>query len=120
VILVDTSVWADHFRVGDRRLSELLEQQQVLTHPFVIGELACGRLRHRSRVLADLERLPMAPLADHREVLALIERRSLAGTGIGWVDAHLLASALIARAFLWTKDRTLERQARRLGLSPAA
>ncbi len=120
MILVDTSVWVDHFRAGNRRLGALLEEQQVLGHPFVVGELACGRLRHRARVLGDLERLPMAPVATHAEVLALIERRSLAGSGIGWVDAHLLASALIARAFLWTLDRTLERQARRLGISPAA
>jgi predicted nucleic acid-binding protein len=117
VILVDTSVWAAHFRVGHRDLSTLLEQQQVLGHPFVIGELVCGRLPHRTRTLADLARLPAAPVAEHDEVLALIERHRLMGTGLGWVDAHLLASSFLARAPLWTLDRALGAQARRLGVS---
>jgi predicted nucleic acid-binding protein len=117
VILVDTSVWAAHFRGGRRDLSLLLEHQQVLGHPFVIGELSCGRLPHRKRTLADLAQLPAAPVAVQDEVLDLIERHRLMGTGLGWVDAHLLASSFLARAPLWTLDRALGGQARRLGVS---
>ena len=117
MILVDTSVWAAHFRSGRPDLSMLLEQQQVLGHPFVIGELACGRLPHRTQALADLAQLPAAPVAVQDEVLELIERHRLTGTGLGWVDAHLLASSFLARAPLWTLDRALGAQARRLGVS---
>lgn len=117
MILVDTSVWAAHFRSGRRDLSTLLEQQQVLGHPFVIGELACGRLPHRAQALADLAQLPAAPVAVQDEVLELIDRHRLMGTGLGWVDAHLLASSFLARAPLWTLDRTLGAHARRLGVS---
>lgn len=86
----------------------------MLVHPFVFGELACGNLRARATILGYLRNLPEASVADHDEVLALVERRGLAGTGIGWIDAHLLASALIAGASLWTLDKGLATQARRL------
>ena len=117
MILVDTSVWADHFRAGNRRLGILVDRQQVLGHPFVIGELACGQLPRRAQILADLAHLQAAPLADQEEVLGLIDRHQLMGTGIGWVDAHLLASTLLARGRIWTLDRALWLQARRLGLA---
>lgn len=117
MILADSSVWVDHFRRANARLSSLIRDHQVLTHPFVLGELACGTLPgRRAKVLAHLGRLPAAPVAEHGEVMALLERRGLSGSGIGWIDAHLLASALLASASLWTLDRPLRRVASTLGV----
>lgn len=108
MILVDTSVWVDHLRHGNQVLSRLLEGNEVLVHPFVIGELACGNLANRRDILALLSRLPAAPLADQDEVLLLIDQRRLMGRGIGFIDAHLLAATLLATdARLWTRDRRL-------------
>jgi predicted nucleic acid-binding protein len=115
VILVDTSVWVDHLRRRNSRLAGLLDQGQVGCHPFVIGELALGGLKHRARVLDLLTELPIARTLGHQEVLAMVEERALPGSGIGWVDAHLLASALVERWPLWTLDRRLDAAARRLG-----
>lgn len=115
--LVDTSVWVDHLRYGSSTLAELLDAAQVLSHPFVIGELALGQLRQRSQVLGLLRRLPAAPHADHQEVMSLVERQGLAGSGIGWVDAHLLASARLARVRLWTFDRSLDTAASAMDLA---
>jgi len=120
VILVDTSVWIDHFRRPNDRLAEALRERQILGHPFVIGELACGILPgHRSEALIHLQRLPTAPLAQHAEVMEMVDRQRLAGSGIGWVDAHLLASAMLASATLWASNRALGRVARRLGVTPS-
>jgi predicted nucleic acid-binding protein len=118
MILVDTSVWVDHLRRGNSRLVSCLEDGEVLTHPFVIGELALGRLSRRSEILDLLGNLPGATVALHHEVLAMIEDRSPAGSGLGWVDAHLLASALLSDASLWALDRQLAAAASRLGLAP--
>lgn len=107
MILVDTSVWIEHLRAGNRRLKALLDEEQVLTHSFVIGELACGTLRNRTEVMALLEVLPQAREAEYREVLEFVERAQLHGHGIGWVDVHLLASARLSSAALWTFDRPL-------------
>ncbi|TMQ49847.1 MAG: type II toxin-antitoxin system VapC family toxin, partial [Candidatus Eisenbacteria bacterium] len=107
MILVDTSVWIDHLRSGNRTLISLLDREEVLTHPFVIGELACGRMRNRQQILELIGRLPGARVADHEEVLAFVERDRLFGRGIGWVDAHLLAAALLSHAMLFTLDRRL-------------
>lgn len=93
MILVDTSVWIDHLRAGDEGLIALLSGNQVLTHPFVIGELACGNLANRREVLRLLGDLPKAPVATHAEVLFFIEQHALMGRGIGYVDAHLIAAA---------------------------
>lgn len=117
MILVDTSVWVNHLRETDPRLKQLLFEGLVLVHPFVIGELACGNLRQRGTILDLLAALPAAPVARFGEVLDLIERRRLWGKGIGWVDAHLLASSLISRGELWTADRRLRSVAGRLGVS---
>ena len=117
MILVDTSVWIDHLRHGNARLSALLEDGLVLLHPFVVGELALGHLRRRTEVLGLLSELPLAKAAEHAEVLEFVQRHGLAGSGIGWVDAHLLASAALSRAALWTLDRRLVRAATRLALS---
>ncbi len=107
MILVDTSIWIDHLRRGNGDLISLLEKVQVFTHPFVIGELACGNLKARREILSLLKELPQARVADHHEVLQLIETRKLMGQGIGWVDAHLLAASLLTGAPLWTSDRHL-------------
>jgi predicted nucleic acid-binding protein len=108
MIVVDTSVWVDHLRAGDDGLVALLEQGRVLVHPFVIGEIACGILADRAETLDLLTNMPAAPCAEHREVLVFIEQHRLYGRGIGYVDAHLLASvALGPGSMLWTRDRRL-------------
>ena len=96
----------------------LLEESAVLAHSFVIGELALGNLAKRKEILNLLGNLPMTKVATDSEVLALIERRDLAGAGIGWIDAHLLAAALLSNASLWTFDRRLTAAAVRLGIDP--
>ena len=111
MILVDTSVWIAHFREAGSKLVHLLSEGLVMVHPFVVGELACGNLKHRDRILSDLQALPPAVPATHEEALRLVRDRKLWGTGIGWVDAHLLASALLSEAELWTLDERLDRAA---------
>jgi predicted nucleic acid-binding protein len=118
VILVDTSVWADHFRTRDIELGGLLERAMVLTHPFVIGEVALGNLRERRTTLDALRHLREARVASPAEILRLIEAERLAGSGVGYVDVHLLASArLTAGARLWTRDKRLSAAADRLGVA---
>ncbi len=112
--LVDTSVWVDHFRAANPQLQQMLVEGRVLTHPFVIGELACGNLHVRNEILGLLKELPSAEVAGHEEVLQLIDTRRLWGQGLGWIDAHLLASALLTGCELWTRDRSLHAAARRL------
>jgi len=108
LILADTSVWVDHLRRGDAQLAEFLERGAVVMHPFVIGEIACGSLADRSSILQLLQDLPMAVAADSDEVLGFIERHSLHGKGLGYVDVHLLASvALTDGTKLWTRDKRL-------------
>jgi predicted nucleic acid-binding protein len=118
MLLVDTSVWSDHLRRHDAAMARLLEGRSVLVHPFVIGELACGVFPRRDETLLLLGRLPSAPQLGHSEVLGFIERHALAGRGIGFVDMHLLASALVAGAPLWTRDRRLADAASSLGIAP--
>lgn len=115
MILADTSVWVDHLRRNNGTLASLLDRGDVACHPFVVGEIALGRLQNRRAILELLGELPTCRVAEDAEVLALIERRSLVGTGIGWVDAHLLAAALIDGRLLWTLDRRLMSVARDLG-----
>ena len=110
-MLVDTSVWIDHFRRGNQTLSTRLEDGAVWWHPFVIGELACGGLSDRDHVLALLAVLPQPPLAEHDEVLEFVDRNGLAGSGLGWIDVHLLASARLGGIGIWTLDRNLGRAA---------
>ncbi|HEV8150877.1 MAG TPA: PIN domain-containing protein [Gemmatimonadales bacterium] len=117
MILVDTSIWVAHLRMAEPRLTELLEEGEVLVHPFVLGELACGTLRRRQEVLSYLGQLDSAPLAGNEEARQLIEVRRLRGRGLGWVDIHLLASCLIARVSLWSLDRRLTRVADTLGIA---
>ena len=118
MILVDTSIWIDHFRVEDDRLSALLESRSVLMHPCVLGELALGGLHDRVGVLTDLAKLPPTLEASHEEIRRLIEAAVLYGRGIGYVDAQLLASVLLTPgAGLWTRDRRLQEAARALDVA---
>jgi len=117
VILVDTSVWIDHLRNGDSTLVKLLNTGQVLVHPFVIGELALGNLRQRDVILDTLKNMPCAKVATDEEVLALINQSKLYGIGIGYIDAHLLASVrLTPGAQLWTRDKKLRKVVNQVGL----
>lgn len=118
--LVDTSVWVDYFRGADRaaQLATLLEDDEVSLHPWVLGELALGNLgTQRHAVIDDLRRLPAATRIADREVFQLVEARHLAGRGSGWVDAHLLAAALVTGSGLWTFDRKLAQTASELGIA---
>lgn len=112
MILVDTSVWVAHLRKAEEALQSLLNEGLVLSHPFVIGELACGNLKNRDEILALLDALPKAKLASHEEVLHLVSERKLYGKGLGWVDVHLVAAALLSQSPLWTRDKTLASVAR--------
>jgi predicted nucleic acid-binding protein len=113
---VDTSVWVDHFRRGNPALEALLLDGEVPCHTFVIGELACGNLKRRTETMALLRALPDVPLADTDDLLTFIDHHRLMATGRGWVDVHILSSALLAHTRLLTLDRPLARVADRLGL----
>lgn len=120
MILVDTSVWIDHLRTGDEDLAALLNNSQVLMHPFVLGELACGNLHNRNELLALFKDLPRVTVATDDEVLFFIERHALMARGIGYVDAHLLAAVTLGGVTrLWTRDKHLRIAADTLGLAYA-
>ena len=118
ITLVDTSVWIDHLRKGNPQLATLLNEGAVCCHRFVIGELACGTLRNRDELLGLLQALPEAQLAEHKEVLNFIVERKLAGRGLGWIDMHLLASALLENCKMWTFDKALRAAVTELELDP--
>jgi predicted nucleic acid-binding protein len=107
MILVDTSVWIEHFRSGSIELGTLLNEGAVACHPFIIGELACGNLKNRVEILSLLKELPMASCAEDDEVLQFINDHKLMGKGLGYIDIHLLMSALLTRVPLWTLDKRL-------------
>lgn len=111
MILVDTSVWVSHLRHGEPHLQRALIDGKVLTHPFVLGEIACGNVRGRSKILSFLAKLPPAVQATHDEARTLLEGRGLFGKGLGWVDVHLLASARLSGCRLWTLDVPLREAA---------
>ncbi len=117
MILVDTSVWIEYFRAGNDRLKNLLLEEQVFCHPFVVGELACGALQNRKEILSMLHALPAAELLEQDEVMRFLDVQHLYGHGIGWVGAHLLASTLLTGCFLWTFDKPLRRAALALKVS---
>ncbi len=117
MILLDSSVWIDHLRHGEPRLVAFLAEDRALVHPFVIAEIALGSLAQRDSVIEILEALPRAPVALHHEVMTMIEGERLFGLGIGYIDVHLLASARLADAVLWTRDRRLNAVAERLGIA---
>jgi predicted nucleic acid-binding protein len=114
MVLVDTSIWVSFLQGGNPRLKKLLDEGHVLSHPFIIGELACGNLENRGEILALLKGLPAAVEARQEEALHLIEYHRLMGQGLGYVDVHLLASALLTSVPLWTSDKSLKDAAARL------
>ena len=116
MILVDTSIWIDHLRRGDRHLAVRLEAGDVVCHPFVIGELACGSLARRHEILELFAALPRTGQATHEEILAFIAERHLHGDGIGLIDAHLLYAAVAEGHVVWTRDARLRRIAADLGV----
>lgn len=117
MILVDTSVWIEHFRNGHTELIELVNDTQVACHPFVIGELACGSLNNRAVILSLLQALPVATLAEHSEVLRLIENHKLMNRGLGYVDIHLLTATILTGIPLWTLDKRLDHVSTELGVA---
>ena len=118
MILADTSIWVDHLHRGNvPEMVSLLEESQVLMHPFVIGELACGDLRNRREVLRLLATLPVSPVASNEEALTMIERHKLMGRGLGWIDVHLLSSALLSGSAIWSRDKQLAAAAAALKVS---
>jgi len=117
MVLVDTSVWVAHLRRGHIGLEALLSEGHVVCHPFIVGELACGNLKNRSEILSLLQALPLATPAEHEEVMQFIENYSLMGKGLGYIDMHLLASAILSRVPLWTLDNKLKQVSVKLGLA---
>ena len=117
MVIVDTSIWVNHLRQGSKRLEVLLMDGEVMCHPFIIGELACGNLKNRTEIISLLKSLPTALLVDFEEFLFFIDQNGIYGRGIGFVDVHLLASAQISGATLWTADKRLKSAAGQLGLA---
>jgi predicted nucleic acid-binding protein len=116
MVLVDTSVWVSHLRDSNAALEELLNEGEVVCHPFIIGELACGNLKNRAEILSLLQALPMALHAEHEEVMRVIETYHLIGKGLGYIDMHLLASAIMTNIPIWTNDRRLSKVSAKLGI----
>jgi predicted nucleic acid-binding protein len=117
MILADSSVWIDHFRTPNERLTQLADEQMLIIHPFVVGELSLGSLKDRGMTLRYLNGLPHAPLAHVEEVAEMIELRRLFSRGLGYIDVHLLASAMLASIGVWTRDRRLREAAILLGVA---
>lgn len=117
MVLVDTSVWIAHLRAGAIGLEALLNEGHVVCHPFIVGELACGSLRNRSEILSLLRALPVAVHAEHEEVMQFIDNHNLMGKGLGYIDMHLLASAILTKVPLWTLDKKLNDVSSNLGLA---
>ena len=117
MVLVDTSVWVSHLRDGNVGLEKLLNDGDVVCHPFIVGELACGNLKNRHEILMYLQSLPKAILAEDGEVLKFIESHQLTGKGLGYIDVHLIASALLTNVLLWTLDKTLGKFTEKIGIN---
>ncbi len=111
MVLVDTSIWISHLRDNSPKLAALLCQGHVVCHPMIIGELACGNLGNRHEILSSLSKLPTSEVATHAEVLGFIEEQSLMGKGLGLVDIHLLAAAMLSSLPFWTQDKRLRQVA---------
>lgn len=114
MVLVDTSVWVSHLRDGNSRLQKFLEDCRVVTHPFIIGELACGNINNRAEIISLMQSLPPLDVIEHEELLLFIEHNQMMGKGLGFVDVHLVASALLAGIPLWTHDKKLKQACSRL------
>ena len=117
MVLVDTSVWVAHLRDGNIGLEKLLNDGHVISHLFIVGEIACGNLKNRAEILSFLYTLPMAIHAEHEEVMNFIESHLLMGKGLGYIDMHLLASALLTKVPMWTLDKRLNEASSVLGLA---
>jgi hypothetical protein len=117
MVLVDSSVWVSHLRDGNVGLEKLLNDGKVVCHPFIVGELACGNLKNRHEILTHLQSLPIAILAEDEEVLRFIENYQLMGKGLGYIDVHLIAAALLTDIPLWTFDKTLDKITKKIGIN---
>jgi predicted nucleic acid-binding protein len=117
MVLVDTSIWVAHLRKGNRQLELMLMDAEVICHPFIIGELACGNIKNRNEILSLLKSLPSAPVLEFDELMFFIDENQMMGIGIGFLDVHLLASARIAGTSLWTADKKLKSAANKLSLN---
>ncbi len=117
MVLVDTSVWVSHLRDGNVGLEKLLRDGEVVCHPFIVGELACGNLKNRDEILTYLQSLPMTILAEDEEVLKFIENNQLMGKGLGYIDIHLIASAVLTDVPLWTLDKPLDKFIKKIGIT---
>ncbi|MGD9344600.1 MAG: VapC toxin family PIN domain ribonuclease [Candidatus Aminicenantes bacterium] len=111
MVLADTSIWVSHFRDKNPPHRSLLMEGQIICHPFIIGDLACGNLKNRDEILSLLEALPAATKASHEEIMRFIDRNQLMGIDLDYVDVHLLASARLSTALLWTKNKNLKEAA---------
>lgn len=116
MVLVDTSVWNDHFNIGDSRLITLLENNEVFTHPFIIGEIAYGNIKNRDEILQLLADLPEITTASHNEILFLIDQHTLYGKELGYIEVHLVASCMMDRVHLYTRDKRLHQAAKELNV----
>ncbi len=117
MVLVDTSVWVSYLRDGDSHLETLLNDGDVVCHPFIIGELACGNIKNRTEILSLLGSLPVVQIADHEEILTFIESKRLMRKGLGYIDIHLLASSILSDVSFWTCDKKLKEMAIELGIN---
>ncbi len=116
MVLVDTSIWISHFREKNSHLNKLLMDESVACHPFIIGELSCGNIKNRKEIISLLQALPQTLVAEHDEILAFIENKKLMGIGIGLIDVHLLAAALLSNLPLWTADKRLRTTASKFSI----
>lgn len=116
MVLVDTSVWVVHLRNGNIGFETLLNEGHVVCHPFIVGELACGNLKNRVEILSLLQALPMATHVEHEEVMKFIEDHTLMGKGLGYIDIHLIASAILTEIPVWTVDKKLNEISSKLGI----
>ena len=116
-VLADSSIWIEHLREGIREFNALLDKDAVGVHPYVVGELACGTLPDRESFLETLACMPKTSTVSHDEAMAFLDMHKLAGQGLGWIDANLLASALVSGVSLWTRDKALQRAAEKLRIA---
>jgi predicted nucleic acid-binding protein len=116
MVLVDTSVWVSHLRHGNPKLQEMLQEGKVVSHPFIIGELTCGKISNRVEIISLMQSLPMLDIVEHEELLLFIEHNKMMGTGLGFVDVHLMAAAILAGIPLWTQDKKLRQACSRLSI----
>ncbi len=116
MVLVDTSVWVSHLRHGNSKLQKLLQEGRVASHPFIIGELACGNISNRTEIISLMQALPMLDAVEHEELLLFIEHNKMMRKGLGFVDVHLLAATMLAGIPLWTQDKKLKKACSQLSI----